>query len=298
MKQAVEIVAGSSSRLVLLEECERKIHTHLRRGLDATVGLGQELAKIKKLELFLERCGDFHKYCAEYHGWDPRTVGRFIAVADSVKLLRDQGLELPGNETQVSELARLEPEHQAEVWKLVRDIAEKHECAITADLVHDVVEDYEAKIIRPKAATVAKQSPSRALDGSDLQVGPDLSGDAHDASAGPLEPPARIQLSEQGERDLVRIRRLCGDVVADAIEYLRLEMSERELRQWAAQEDPEVLTHYILDLRWSLAKALGFVNQTITDRTPVGRLITMAMANNGHFEVEMQEVKITVNRLI
>jgi hypothetical protein len=302
MKQAL-VTQEENTRLTLLEDCERKISTALRRGIEATVAIGQQLIKIDEMELYLERgYRTLNEYCYDCHSLDSKTVHRFMGIADSAKVLKDAGMELPVYESHVAELAVLEPEDRALVWSRVIKSAEKRDEPITVDLVREAVgfrrKELEAQQAAP--ATKATGSARISLEEPDLDLGSDLSEPTAERSKGQPEAPVprRITLTEDGERDLEHIRRLCGQVVADGIEYLRIPMTERELHLWAQEDDPNALTYYISELRWSVPKALGFVHQTVTERTNVGRLLTLARANKGHFEAEMEGAKITVETLV
>jgi hypothetical protein len=294
------VTQEENTRLTLLEDCERKITTALRRGIEATVSIGQQLGKINQMELYTEKgYTSLHQYCWDCYGFDPRSVSRFIGISTSAKVLKDAGMELPLYESHVAELAELEPPDQVLVWDRVVKSAEKREEPITIDRVREAVEWRQKEL-----EELAGPTPARAAGGStssleepDLDLGSDLSGATSEPSSGQPETPTRITLTEDGERDLERIRRLCGDSVADSIEYLHLQMSERELHLWAQEDDPNALVHYIFNLLWSVPKAIGFVRQAVTERTNVGRLLTLARANNGHFEAQMEGSKITVETL-
>jgi hypothetical protein len=300
MKQALVTQQEDNTRLTLLEDCERKITSALRRGIEATVSIGQQLSKIDQMELYTERgYRTLNEYCWDCHSLDPRSVGRFMGISTSAKVLKDAGMELPLYESHVAELAELEPADQVLVWDRVVKSAEKRDEPITIDRVREAVR-WRQKELEEQAeppTTKATGSARSSLEEPDLDLGSDLSEETSERSSGQPEAPTRITLTEDGEKDLERIRRLCGDPVADSIEYLHLQMSERELHLWAQQDDPHALVHYIFNLLWSVPKAIGFVRQAVTERTNVGRLLTLARANGGHFEAEMEGSKITVETL-
>jgi hypothetical protein len=305
MKQAL-VIQEENTRLTLLEDCERKIASALRRGIEATVSIGQQLNKIDEMELYTEKgYTTLNEYCFDCHNLDPRSVSRFMGIAESAKALKDAGMELPIYESHVAELAQLDPADRPLVWERIVKSAAKRDEPITTQLVREAVE-FRGKEL--KAQQAAQQAPPAtkatgsariSLEEPDLDLGSDLSEETSERSSGQPEAPAprRITLTEDGERDLERIRRLCGDKVADSIEYLHLQMSERELHLWAQEPDPNTLVHYIFDLLWSVPRALGFVRQTITERTNIGRLIILARANGGQFQAEMDRTKITVETL-
>jgi hypothetical protein len=298
MKQAI-VTQAENTRLTLLEDCERKIGAALRRGIEATISIGQQLDKINEMELYTEKgYTGLNQYCWDCHGLDARNVSRFMDIADSAKVLKDAGLELPIYESHVAELAQLEPADQALVWERVVKSAARLEEPVTTQRVREAIEFRLTELKDAQApATKPAGSAKSSLEEPDLDLGSDVGGSQSAPSTGQPERRSRITLTEDGEKALERIRRLCGKMVAEGIEYQRIPMSERELTMWAKEDEPDTLTHYISDLRWSVAKALGFVKQTITERTNVGRLLTLARANGGHFQAEMEGSKITVETL-
>ena len=302
MKQAiVKEQPEENTRLTLLEDCERKITTHLRRGIEATVGIGQQLIKINEMELYLERgYKTLNEYCFDCHSLDGKTVSRFMGIADSARVLKDHGLELPIYESHVAELAVLEPADRVLVWGRVIQSSEKRDEPVTVDRVREAVEwrKRELKEQAPPPTTRPSGGSKSSLEEPDLDLGSDLSNGESERSSAQPEPPTRITLTEDGERDLERIRRLCGDAVGNSIEYLHLQITEKELHLWAQEDDPDRLTYYIMDLRWSVAKALGVAHESVTERTNVGRLLIFARANGGHFETQMEGSKIIVETLV
>ena len=294
-----ELLKEENTRLLQLEECEHKIGNYFRRGLEATYGIGRELKKISDLELYLERGSrSLNEYAWDYHNLESRSVSRFLSVADTVMLLKDHGLELPSNESQVLELARIDPEQQPLVWERVLKAAEVREEQVTAFTVRkavDLVVD-NVRQLPPPAKTPAK-GVRTPLDEEEQEPGPDLSAEQENGSQGRLELPSRISLTERGEAALERIRRLCGNQTADAIAELRLQISERELITWADHEDPAKLGRYITNLGFTVAKAIGFEAVTVTEKTTVYKLLQLAQANQGHYETETEGAKITVELL-
>lgn len=288
-----EILTKNNDRLLLLEECEKKIGNYFRRGLEATVGIGQQLRKINDLELYLERgCRSINEYAFDAHGIDPRNVARFIGISQSAELFKSKGIDLPANETQLVELGRLEPEQQIQTWEVARKAAEEREENVTAAILRQAVEN--AKRALPPPATSPKAASRKSLDEPDLDLGSLTQPEEQNGSKGRIEVP-RISLSEDGEEALEKIRRTCGDIVANAIENYTLQISERELRLWADQQDPDLLTHYIMHKGWSVSKAIGFENQTITENTKLSSLVLLAQANGGHYEADMEAFTVAVD---
>jgi len=296
MKQAI-VTQDENIRLTELEDCEHKIVTALRRGLEASVQIGLQLRKINEKELYLERgYKNFQQYCSDYQRLDHSTAYRLMGISQSVQVLKEAGLPLPDNESQVAELARLELDKQPEAWKRIVDAAEAREEPVTRELVRFTVQQAVAEDGAAKPTTVPKASAKSSLEEPDLDLGSNVSADEPKRSKGSTgaPPPQRISLSEDGEKALDRIRRTCGDVVADAIEYKRLEITERDLIRWNEQEDPARLVHCVCDLRYTVPKAIEFIDQTISGSTPVRRLVLLAQANGGQYKAEFEQANITV----
>jgi|SRR5215469_4190152 len=287
-----ELLQEDNTRLLALEECEHKIGNHLRRGLDATVGIGRELDKINSQELYRERGSkSLNEYCLEAHGFEPRAVSRFLAVADTVALLKERGLDIPGNESQVLALAQVEPEQQPIIWDRVQRAAEIREEPITTFFIQKAIDN-----AREVPATVATRGVKTSLDDPEEETKSNLPAAQQNGSTGRLELPSRISLSERGEAALESIRRHCGDAIAEAIEGLRLQVSERELITWADHESPAKLGQ-LVNRGFTVAKAIGFLATAVTEKTTVYKLLQLARANEGHYEAEAEGARITVELL-
>jgi hypothetical protein len=292
-----ELVKQEDSRLTLLEECEHRIGNYLRRGLEATVGIGRELKKISDMELYLERgCKSLNEYCFDCHNLEARSVSRFLAVADTVALLKDHGLELPSNETQVLELARIDPEQQPIIWERVLKAAEVREERVTAFTVRKAIDLAIDNVRQPLPAKTPAKGVRTPLDEPEEEEDSDLSAEQENGSEGRMELPSRISLTERGEAALERIRRLCGDVIAEAIAELRLQISERELITWAEYDDPARLGRLVAK-GFTVAKAIGFDSSSVTEKTTVYKLLQLAHAHDGHYETEAEGARITVELL-
>jgi hypothetical protein len=61
------------------------------------------------------------------------------------------------------------------------------------------------------------------------------------------------------------------------------------------------LAHYLIDLRWTLRKALDYEDRMIDGETTIDQLTTLARARGGHIVIEHQdhneEFKITIQRM-
>lgn len=108
--------------------------------------------------------------------------------------------------------------------------------------------------------------------------------------------PTRILLSEQGEKALDRIRRQCGDSVADAIDNGTIKISENHLIRWAEEDNESVrsLAYYVIDMRWNFPRALAFDKQEVNNRTTVEELSLFAAARGGKTWTHYNNFKITI----
>jgi hypothetical protein len=170
-------------------------------------------------------------------------------------------------------LARLDDETQPLVWQRLLTLRDKDpEKPITVDRVRAAVEfELAAKPARAGVTTTLDLAGNGAADTS------------------------TIRLSADGERALNRIRRLCGDPIADSIVRLNIVISERDLIKWSEQDDATVrrLAYYIAQ-RWSVTKALAFENRDLNGMTTINDMIALACARGGTLELTYQKAKITV----
>jgi hypothetical protein len=299
IKQEVTIAGTDTARLVALEECEQKIFSAYRRGLEATCALAREFNKIERQELYRERgCESFEAYAQEYLRLDLRSVERTRAVARVIQVLQEAGLRPPANETQAAELARLEESKQPHIWQILLSAEESTDKPLTVSAVRKAVDN---------AAGLKDQAPSPARGvqtALDMESGGPSTGTQATTEQAPkkMTPlagaklPERISLSELGEAALERIKRLCGKAVASAVESGNLPISERDLRKWADEEDTMVerLAHYINDLRWTVSKAIAFENADIDEGTSLQKLREMTIARQGRMRFELDDMKVSI----
>ena len=85
----------------------------------------RQLHKILSQELYTVKTNNFNEYVTNFQRIDIRTYRRIVAVSQTVHQLQEAGLELPANETQVAELARLDAPIRARVWNELVIRAEK-----------------------------------------------------------------------------------------------------------------------------------------------------------------------------
>ena len=291
-----EIISAeeNAAATLALEECENRIRTACRRGIEATRAIGKELWKIKNHDLYKVRWALFSDYVTEDLRLDTTSANRMIDIYDVMQRLEGADIEqLPENESQAFELSKLDPERQPLVWKKVLISCEQDDKPVTVAKVKIAVEGEEKKLAAAKQAKRPPAAPPAKPKG--VEVGLNLdSGNGEDTPA-----PETIGLTEQGEAALARVRRLCGDEVADAILYKRVTISERELRLWAEQDDIRVnnLSHYICNLNWTVNKALNYEDRMIDGGTLVDTLITMCRARGGQLHVTHDDARISVTIL-
>jgi hypothetical protein len=279
--------------LVVLEECEHKIKLAFQRGLEATCTIAAELQKIKERELWrLRDCSSFTDYVDKYLPLDRRSITRIIDIGPVVERLRDAGLQLPENESQVAELIGLKPDAQPEVWEQVLRAAEKLEQPITRNFVRRAVEFHDRQQPEPE------NEEEKPADRPGVKTALDLEEKAAESKAPAKEEkakvPERLAFSEKGEAALERVGRLCGKPVREAIEKGNLPISERDLIKWAQQEDSMVqaLTYYVVDQRWKVDKAIQFENRNfeVKPETTMADLVTVIKARGGRLKFEFQGV--------
>jgi hypothetical protein len=310
MNQKALTTQQGTSRFLRLEKLENNIKAAFRRGLEATRSMGQDFNTIKQEELYTERgYQSFSRYIEDHMQLARQTIERLIIVSDTARLIEDAGLRLPENETQLAELARLEPERQKTIWKLILDSFEQDE--ITAKTVRIAVEQEQ----RRAAARVQEeeQKPTSSRSGVKTALDDKANGDQKDTddsdeqsapkpAASKTIVPGRMTLTQAGEEALDRIRALCGEVTAEGIEKGYVSISERDLIKWADQSDVAVrnLEHYVVDLRWSVRKALEFEDKIIDGESTLNQLIILARAAGGRAIFEHQDYnelyKITIER--
>lgn len=297
-----ELVLTDEARSIALEECEHKIKSAARRGLEASVVIGVQLRKIAGDELYKARINeslktprpytDFVEYVEHFLDYKRSTAYYLIKVAEGYTLLKDRfkGLQvpLPENEAQVMELTRIEPEQQAHIWERTVEICAQVEKPVTANRIRLVFED--------------EVPPASAQPAAGVQVDLDGFGPEEQASVHATPPaPKIISLSEKGERALDRIGRLCGEATQEAIEKLVVPISERDLLKWAALDDNALrnLNYYVIHQRWSVTDAIKYEAELVSGNTTLSRLAHLCIARGGNqisfiHEIAGAKVQVTI----
>jgi cell pole-organizing protein PopZ len=168
--------------------------------------------------------------------------------------------------------------------------AEKAEKTLTTEDVRKAVDNITERAIPRTRAPSADIEVEMDLEDSNGSEPP-----LAKKKAAPQE--AQLILSEKGEAALNRIRKVCGDPIADAIENKTRAMTERDIRNWA-EYDPEMmrqLTYFIFDRNYPLQKAVTFINKPIDDSTEVHDLLLIAHSRGGTAQLNYDNrAKITV----
>lgn len=119
------------------EECEEALKNHLgnfRR-------IGRALKAINDARLYREKFTRFEDYCAQQWGLSDKYAYRLIKAYEAHAALKDDSTigeqDLPGNESQIRPLLRLDADKQVAAWKQVVKSANGKK--VTAEMVMKVV---------------------------------------------------------------------------------------------------------------------------------------------------------------
>jgi hypothetical protein len=284
-KILVQENAVQQSRHDALAQAELKIKKASADTLDSIRIIGRELIGIEEDNLWeIEGYDDFKTY-VEIHlhfSWD--LAKRWMRVSQAFDLLDQAKLQLPINESQVIELAKIkEPGTLVAVWERILDFATANKAALTHDLVRGAVNEQ-----RTKAGTILTRAIRKKKGKAPKGISIDLEGNG--------APKTVKGLSDKGEIALNRIRRYCGDAYADAILGENVNISEGDLIKWAEETSEMIknLGYWIVIKRWSLRKALAYEENSVDGDTKVHQLGDLARSRGGRVYAEFEDLKITV----
>lgn len=277
------------SRHDQLVDAERKIQQASRDTVESIRIIGQELTKIEEQELY-EVLGknDFQEYVEFHLKLDYRMARAWMRASQALSLLDEQKLQLPYNQSQVLELSKLKsPEVLVGVWQKVLDYCDKEKLVVTVDIVKDAVTAQRASTNQYVTRARVKAPPAKPK-GIDIDLGAEGNGAVSKAPVSTL--------SEEGEKALNRIRRLCGDEIAEAIREENPKVSERDLIKWAEQEADMVknLVYWVIHRRWTVRKALAHEENPVNESTTVPELIDLARSRGGRAYVEFEDARLTI----
>lgn len=289
------------SKRALLEACEKRIISAFRRGMDVSRAIAKELININDQELYSVYYGSFKDYVDDRLQLAYTSALRIMEIQRTMELFEGEKLELmPANETQVAELARLPLEQRPRAWTTAVEICKDRNQGVTAYAVKNAVELTLKELKETERALPKRPAPERKQRkakpqqrGLDISIDKEEPQESNGAAAAPED---RILLSEEGEKALDRIRRICGDAVANAIESGRIKLSEKHLVRWAEEENETMdnLAYYIADLGWTFQRALSWEKKLIDGLTTVDELTLRAQACGGRVSTNYQNIRITI----
>lgn len=106
-----------------------ELEARIERGLQTFVEVGTALLEIRDRRLYREGGHQtFEDYCQTRWGFSKTHANRLVGAASVVGTLTPIGVTPPTNEAQARELAllvRQSPERAADVWRGLRDLAER-----------------------------------------------------------------------------------------------------------------------------------------------------------------------------
>jgi hypothetical protein len=287
-KEVVPATEDNSARLAELEACEKRILIALRRSMEITNAIAKELITIRDKALWLAReYKSFKDYVANGLGLDFRSAFRITGISGTLALLDKAGLETPANETIVAELGRLPEQYRLEVWQTTVEQCAKENQPVTAQIMHKTINAIQAEQRTLLGQQASTKDGERAGVAVDVEL--DEEGEAKPA----------IQLSDDGELALDRIKRWCGEETAKAILCGNLPISERELIKWADQDEQVArnLRYYIVEQRWSLQSAINYENKLVNSKSTLEQMINFANARGGRLAIRHNDFRITIERV-
>ena len=139
----------NSAEVSALNHCERRIHEGLGRFRD----VGLALASIRDNRLYRATDATFEIYCRERWQWSRQRAHQMIECAEVAASLPTDCQPLVDNERQARELAKIEPEHRAEVLAKAAQAG-----PVTAKAIQQA-----AKAVKPEPVEVIREdSETRA----------------------------------------------------------------------------------------------------------------------------------------
>jgi hypothetical protein len=275
---------ATKNRHDALAECELKIARASTDTVESIRIIGKELLKIEKEELF-ECMGKntFDEYVEHCLRIDYRLARSWMRASPILEALKSQKLQLPYSQSQVLELIKIKDmETMMGLWRRILDYCDKEQAVASYDMVRGAVEKERTKT--GERLTRARK-PSAPAPGIDI-----------DLSQPNGEVVRESVWSEEGEKALNRIRRFCGNPIADAVNNGNPKVLERDLILWS-QAEPDMiknLAYWIVIKRWTYRKAVLFEETAFNMSTTVETLRDVAKSRGGRAYAEIEDVKITV----
>ena len=286
----VSLMLPAQEQLAAIEQIIREA---LVSGRHAIRRIGAGFLAIRQRDLWnltQDENLDFFEYCWTAFGLESRNVKYAMDAERAFRTIEHAQLQLPSNDGQAVELARLHDEdRQIDVWRRVLEMCAEQNLGITVMRVREAVtqekEDIRREAVEGKDKKKTKDKPAKVPKGIDVDMGDE----------------DELHLTERGEEALARIKALCGDVVATAIREKRnAKLTEAAVRQWAEQDDDTVtnLVYYCIDRVWSVRKALNYLSRIIDGDTQVDELILMARNQGGRFSGMHGDARIIVEIML
>lgn len=159
-------IVPSEARLASLlspdERVELQAHeTVIEKALASFVDAGEALTAIRHKRLYRETHETFETYCQDRWALTSRRAEQLIQGAEIVENIKLRTtvriVELPTNERQARELAKLPPEKQAEAW--AEAVATAPEGKVTAAHTSAVVKKHVEPKPKPQKHPAAKPTP-------------------------------------------------------------------------------------------------------------------------------------------
>ena len=290
---------NTAQRRLELEKCENDIKSSARKTTDEIAKMGAALYRIRQEELWPAKAEELDNsedgwvnYVENYLGLDIYNAWRCIQVYQVSERLKGSGLMLPDNESQAIELSRAPEARQIPIWQSVVETSEEKDKSVTVRVIKAAVaadqreQQKAGKPISPPKGGIPKASAAKGVTVT-------LSDDDDGEKEQPERPP---RFSETGEAAIDKIRSVCGKPVAEAIYEGRLRIPQRDLIEWAEQEEQLIhtLAHYIVELRWTLKKAMQYEAELIHDQTTVTDLLLLTRARGGKYAFSFLDGRFTI----
>jgi hypothetical protein len=130
----------------------KSLETVIDKGLSHFIEVGTALKEISEKKLYRENYRTFESYVSKRFEIQKAYAYRLIDAAEVKKDLSPIGdkIELPKNERQYRELAKLPNDAVPEVWASVVETCEEQGEFITAKRVKDAVDVFRGEIVEPE----------------------------------------------------------------------------------------------------------------------------------------------------
>lgn len=130
----------------------KSLETVIDKGLSHFIEVGTALKEISEKKLYRENYRTFESYVSKRFEIQKRHAYQLIAAVEVKEDLCAMAhkMELPKNERQYRELAKLPNDAVSEVWTSVLETCEKQGEFVTAKRVKDAVDVFRGEIVEPE----------------------------------------------------------------------------------------------------------------------------------------------------